>query len=70
MYAIHGTCTDTQHVQGDKETTRTTEQNEGGEDDVYLQGVEYDHDISQDDVTDDALQRAAALFILKTRENH
>lgn len=69
VYAIHGTCTGTPQVQGDKETTLTTEQNEG-EDDVYVQGVQYDHDASQDDVTDDALQRAAALFILKTRENH
>ena len=69
VHAIHGTCTGTPHVQGDKETTLTTEQNEG-EDYVYVQGVQYDHDASQDDVTDDALQRAAALFILKTRENH
>ena len=68
VYAIHGTCIGTPHVQGDKETT---EQNEG-EDDVYvdLQGVEYDHGTLHDDFTDDALQRAAALFILKTRENH
>ena len=55
VYAIHGTCTGTPHVQGDKETTLTTEQNEG-EDDVYVQGVQYDHDASQDDVTDDASQ--------------
>ena len=69
VYATHDgtTCTSTPHVEGDKDTT---EQNEG-EDNVYIQGVEYDHDTLQlDDVTDDALQRAAALFILKTRENH
>lgn len=66
VYAIHGICTGTPHDHGDKETTLITEQNEG-EDDVYVQGVPYDHDISQDDVTDDALQRAAALFVLKTR---